>query len=931
MKLLFDKTGSVAHVPSRLHERAASQVKQHEHVGRECDGDTATTRQIPQSSVVEADPAPPVHEDSKSCPPVWAETRQELCETLQYFRSYHGGSYAQGATPINSALVNKARSKADSVFRDTVPLGYLLGAYGSQRDAWASGGRVSLTDDRNLCPSIMVHRGGKSVSEPGDDTIDQSLPPDDTSPSSAKQALPSPASDPIQRFRLADDQSEHDGRVAGLIQSYEQRRPIVLILASDYPLCDFQHPWPFAVLGWYRITLAWPEKESGVDGKEGHVRWKFRFEWIGAQGAPWWLETPARESPEPPAPSKEVPAESHLQDSILAREDTVAAKRAAFSDVTRKVRRNAALISLYTPSLCYDHSTIKCRSCNRDSPTVYRVWLCLNTGCPKFWKRRDGARSLDPVFSQLRFHETFLCTTERDQEQFQIPFDVAPPQPSSSSIQTADDIRGWHCPRCHRLSARQFAQYRFCPTCSNIRVPELELVPLPLVSALTPLIEDAKVHSHAGIETSTRRTEDGLQITTWALPMCLGGGRIHVVQREDGAEVEADDIYMLSQRSITSTGVNDEKSWKDVIRFRRHPLTCHSMKSTLLSQQFTFNYGAEYKHAVKLDTTPMEQAPQSAKSAMALIEARVRAANLCSKQEPFNELYPVRYVESQQMNYHDDGEPGLGPVVASLSLGVTATMSFRLKAKYARGGQNDVTKTIHHPESSTTASHVVWDKPIQEQVKEEVGEVAGDFTEWHTTLDMESVAQNALLNARSEPEIDAEQRLEAMVEAECAMSEVPQISQHNRVLLSVPLKHGSVCIQEGHRLQKFVEHAVEPLSATGSSGAGGLRFAFTARAIYPRKSKKRPRIKLLLKPKPEHEEVESAASRQQQQQRQQPSPGQQQPTALEQKTSLPCKRLGNDYEKKLHRKKKKTTGLHKMPKDLMKISSFVLGSTRRPT
>ncbi|CEH16488.1 hypothetical protein CBOM_06429 [Ceraceosorus bombacis] len=117
----------------------------------------------------------------------------------------------------------------------------------------------------------MVHRGGKSVSEPGDETIDQSLPPDDPSTPLAKQALPSPASDPIQRFRLAGDQSEHDGRVAGLIQSYEQRRPIVLILASDYPLCDFEHPWPFAVLGWYRITLAWPEKESKAENPSANL------------------------------------------------------------------------------------------------------------------------------------------------------------------------------------------------------------------------------------------------------------------------------------------------------------------------------------------------------------------------------------------------------------------------------------------------------------------------------------------------------------------------------------------------------------------------------------------------------------------------------------------------------------------------------------
>lgn len=43
------------------------------------------------------------------------------------------------------------------------------------------------------------------------------------------------------------------------------------------------------------------------------------------------------------------------------------------------------------------------------------------------------------------------------------------------------------------------------------------------------------------------------------------------------------------------------------------------------------------------------------------------------------------------MSYHDDGEQGLGPIVASLSLGADATMSFRLKQpkKTRKGAQKD--------------------------------------------------------------------------------------------------------------------------------------------------------------------------------------------------------------------------------------------------
>lgn len=42
-------------------------------------------------------------------------------------------------------------------------------------------------------------------------------------------------------------------------------------------------------------------------------------------------------------------------------------------------------------------------------------------------------------------------------------------------------------------------------------------------------------------------------------------------------------------------------------------------------------------------------------------------------------MLSVLYREGQKMSWHDDGEPGLGPVVASLSLGSTATMEWRLK------------------------------------------------------------------------------------------------------------------------------------------------------------------------------------------------------------------------------------------------------------
>jgi len=43
----------------------------------------------------------------------------------------------------------------------------------------------------------------------------------------------------------------------------------------------------------------------------------------------------------------------------------------------------------------------------------------------------------------------------------------------------------------------------------------------------------------------------------------------------------------------------------------------------------------------------------------------------------FNELLTAAYMERQAMGFHTDGERGLGPVVASLSMGSPAIMKFR--------------------------------------------------------------------------------------------------------------------------------------------------------------------------------------------------------------------------------------------------------------
>ncbi|KAN0066288.1 hypothetical protein ACQY0O_000382 [Thecaphora frezii] len=195
------------------------------------------------ASAVEALPGP------TNAPFVWSETRQELCESLPYYRSYQSGSYVKGGSPSKPTTMR--RDTDHDIMRDAFVNGYLLGGWPSRRDTWSHGGRV-----------IISHGGGKSAAS------------DDAEGSGA---LPSASPSKLQ---LKDDQREDDPVIAALIQTMRMKLPTVLIAAENYTLLPMKLNCSFAVLGWYIITDAWAEKEETETpaNAKSFVRWKFRFE-----------------------------------------------------------------------------------------------------------------------------------------------------------------------------------------------------------------------------------------------------------------------------------------------------------------------------------------------------------------------------------------------------------------------------------------------------------------------------------------------------------------------------------------------------------------------------------------------------------------------------------------------------------------------------
>lgn len=692
-----------------------------------------------------------------SGPIIWSETRQELCESLPYYRAYQTGCYVTGSlapAPSKSELSRTDRSA--TILRDSIPYGYLLAAYPSQRDIWAHNGRV-----------IISHGGGKSevASTAG--------------PSSPKKAS------------LKQDQSSSDNTIRALLHSARHRLPIVLIAADSYALLPFKLKCGYAVLGWYVITDCWAEME-------GFVRWKLRFEWIPAQGEPWWqLGGKGKDREWDPRQRIETftKAQRQLSRQIRVAKDRkrkqdsgvlTPASSSSSSDTSSQgstpapigdEQRHRLLFGPIKPTVklvstvsstpiskapCYLANAASCTSCRAASPLVFTLgWMCLHPSCSLFFLLPSGS---PPNSCALEFSSSFLhpqgSSLNSSFPSGSPPFSLIPSRPSSRSM---DQARGLWCKHCGRLSCRELIFQPICAHCGQ-RVGKWKPLPLYTPPKLTRnpfgfttagnAVFDPVISPSSGIKMTVRK-EGGLAMYTFTFPATFGDCRVHLVQADlDGGarEIEADRLLEEFQKHAwpdsTQTQNNEKRAKTDdqtceaaqsppkLIPFRRHQLGSKTGAGRMLTQQFTCNYGVPYKHVVFMGTQPLDPtlSPPPILSTLSLLSSRTLA--LLPGTASFNELYPVLYLTHQKMSFHDDGEPGLGPIVSSLSLGSTCRMKFRLKEKH--------------------------------------------------------------------------------------MHAFPQVEKRDRTVLDLPLRHGSVVVQDGEQLQKWFEHCVNP---------DGFRIAVTARRI----------------------------------------------------------------------------------------------------
>jgi len=146
---------------------------------------------------------------------------------------------------------------------------------------------------------------------------------------------------------------------------------------------------------------------------------------------------------------------------------------------------------------------------------------------------------------------------------------------------------------------------------------------------------------------------------------------VHLIPGHASINGEANKIFLEYQ----------EQAAKGKIKFRRWPLRSHKCRGQLLSNYFSQNTGAPYQYIGGAErTTALECGAPAVLKALGLIQHRIEKT--LGKHNPFNEVLSAAYMEKQKMAFHSDSERGLGPVVASLSLGCVAEMHFRLHSKY---------------------------------------------------------------------------------------------------------------------------------------------------------------------------------------------------------------------------------------------------------
>ncbi|KAF1945619.1 hypothetical protein EJ02DRAFT_431416 [Clathrospora elynae] len=619
-------------------------------------------------------------------PEVWADGRQELCETLHYYRSYQSGCYSTGGF-VRGFMFDKVAHPRDYMDADVII-------------SRAGGG---LTKDK----------------ESGE-------------------------------MKAGRDQSE-DTVAQALRNCMVHSNPVVITAGIDNPRIPSKPPHQYCVLDYFKPTHIWVEKS----GNSKVVR--YRFEKLNTKKESWWRP----------------------------------------KDVVQPVELGA----LPPPN------AKTCKLCSVLSPQIYlNGWMCLQPTCTSFWRifistPESGRKetSYEPDEVSLIYDPRFLKQkTPWHNDDHDYPLISNTAELSGHSIPGEDtSVAFWSgmvCPKCGRCISRLNWVGWECSnaTCDYTRAPTHTLISsLSLRDPLWP------VTSSYTLSRDTQGPLVDVQI------FFKNGYRIN---RYNLSGIDGFITHMIANKTVLEEQGGPDAMFEELqqtdIGLQRRSMPNGKLKGPNYCRHFAVNYGMPYKFIAATASQSFDGAARPITStrsrlnwAAKLLLTQERGKSMEEvneewKDREFNEVLALGYFEEQKINYHDDGEFGLGPTIATLSLGAPGTMYIRMKALHYHGvsaaGVYDDTPPIRGCQQYDTRLAL---QPSLETLKQ------SDSRAY--TAKRKQIPKDLGLKSRG----------------------------HARDVLTMQLGHGDIVIMHGAELQKYYEHAVEH--------TGKLRFALTCRYIDP--------------------------------------------------------------------------------------------------
>lgn len=551
-------------------------------------------------------------------PEVWAPGRQELCETLPYFKSAHSGCYSNDGS-----------------------------VYAFMFDS-AGVGREYMDSD-----VVIARMGGNMTTDVKTGAMYQTK-----------------------------DHLMKDKQPQSLLNNIAHKNPLVIVCGDKNEGAITKMPHRYCVLDWFKPTHVWGEKTMGR--KETRTTIRYRFERLDRSRESWYKPIPTAGTAQEP----ESPAASGSESLAEAGSP---AKLPSSAELSPPIRT--------------------CTACSKSCPQVYLIdWLCTDPDCTAFWKLPNGQ---DAPYGKLDYHPAFLQhRTEWERED--PPFSLNPGVPQIDQ-HFGDSLayvstRGVVCPDCGRCNMRYLFTHWRCDTigCKWKLIPEVRVV-MPSNLSHTPwdMTSDgpslAKAVVKPVVHTQVRYLSN-YKVIKYTIEGVFGSvvlakANKHVVSEPGGA----DDMFRELQ--MTSVGLERRVLRKTADTEQKPPRQQNAVEpddeldaavdededkdedqpgeAGARMTAFGMNFGMPYKFIATGDSKSFEDAPAAVRAVRTRLNWAQRAfVNNESGYQDFNEELIFAYLEGQKIKYHDDGEKGLGPRIATLSLGAPATMLLRLKAKY---------------------------------------------------------------------------------------------------------------------------------------------------------------------------------------------------------------------------------------------------------